>query len=303
VGQSRSADRRLALAMGLSAVLLAVEAVAGYLAHSLALLSDAGHILTDILAFGLAWFAIYQSRRPADPRRTFGYHRVEVLAAMTNGGMLVLIVLAIAVEAARRLVQPQPVQGPVVVGVALVALAANLFLAFVLRHPGMSLNERAALLHVIGDLAASAAVLVAGCVIILTGWVYADPLLSLVIAALVAWSAGKIVLDTLNILLEGTPRGLDVDRLGAEVEALPGVVSIHDVHAWALDSRRLAFSAHLVVAEQTLADAEHLVREVENLICDRFGIAHTTIQVELCHPCEEDVDEHLMHNHPHRAAS
>ncbi len=295
---SRS-GRWLAGALGLSLALLAVEVTAGLLAHSLALLSDAAHLLTDAFAFGLAWFAIVQARRPADFRRTYGYHRVEVLAAMANGGLLVLVVAGIAYEAVRRLVHPEPVLGPIVIGTAALAILVNALLALGLRRGVMSLNERAARLHVAGDLAASLGVLVTGVLIVATGWLYADPLLSLAIGALIAWNAVGIVLETLNILLEGAPRGLDLERVHRDIELMEGVESVHDLHVWSIDSRKLAFSCHAVLAEQALADAEHLIRAVENRLCEHYGIAHTTIQVELCHPCQDTGHGAGQHNHPH----
>lgn len=302
-GAGTRSQRRLAIALALSLGLLTVEAIAGVAAHSLALLSDAGHILTDAFAFALAWFAVRQAQRPADLRRTYGYHRVEVLAAMVNGALLVVVVVAIAYEAARRLQSPQHVEAPIVLGTALVAIAVNVFLAFNLRHQAMNLNERAALLHVVGDLAASFAVLVAGAVILATGWTYADPLLSLLIAGLIAWSAAQIVLETLNILLEGAPRDLDLEAVTRTVESEPGVASVHDLHVWSIDSTQLAFSCHMVVEAQGLDDAEHLVRRVETRLCEGFAIAHTTIQVEFCHPCEASPHGAFDHNHPHVHAS
>ncbi len=292
-------SNRLALALGLSLALLGVEVVAGLLAHSLALLADAGHILTDAFAFALAWFAVLQSRRPADLRRTFGYQRVEVLTAMVNGALLVGVVLAVTYEALRRLQSPPQVHAPLVVVAALIAIGVNVFLARSLHHHDMNLNERAALLHVMGDLAASISVLAAGAVILFTGWTYADPLLSLLIAGLVAWNAVQIVRETLNILLEGAPRGIDLEAVTRAVEREPGVESVHDLHVWSLDSRQLAFSCHAVLEEQPLDDAEHLVRRIETRLCGEFGIAHTTIQVELCHPCQASGHLPHAHNHPH----
>ena len=304
--RERPADSALGLALLLSLAVLGVEVVAGLAAHSLALLADAGHIVTDVAALGLAWAALRFARRPVNARRSYGYHRAGVLAGMVNGGTLVLVVLGIAYEASRRLLNPQPVQGPIVIAAALVAVAANAFIALRLRQAGRSLNIRAALLHVVGDLAASAAVVVAGLVIVLTGWLYADPLLSLAIAALIAWSAVRIMYETYNILMEGVPRHLDLPAVEAELAATPGVVSIHDVHVWGLDSEQVAFSCHLVVEEQPLAAAEHLMRTLETMLCDRYGIGHTTIQVEYCHPCAPDAEPGAghgagQHNHPHAA--
>jgi len=297
--RERPADSALGLALLLSLAVLGVEVVAGLAAHSLALLADAGHIVTDVAALGLAWAALRFARRPVNARRSYGYHRAGVLAGMVNGGTLVLVVLGIAYEASRRLLNPQPVQGPIVIAAALVAVAANAFIALRLRQAGRSLNIRAALLHVVGDLAASAAVVVAGLVIVLTGWLYADPLLSLAIAALIAWSAVRIMYETYNILMERMPRHLDLPAVEAELAATPGVVSIHDVHVWGLDSEQVAFSCHL-------AAAEHLMRPLETMLCDRYGIGHTTIQVEYCHPCAPDAEPGAghgagQHNHPHAA--
>jgi cobalt-zinc-cadmium efflux system protein len=280
--------------------ILTVEAGAGYLAHSLALLSDAGHILTDAVALGLAWLALEQAKRPADPRRTYGYHRVGILAAMTNGVTLILIVLGIGYEATRRLAHPEPVQGGLVIASAMAAIAVNSFIVFRLRHSGMSLNVRAAFLHVLGDLAASVGVLLAGIIIFLTGWLPIDPLTSIAIAILIAWGAVRIVIDTVNILLEGAPRGLDVDRVREEIESTDGVESVHDLHVWALSPEQVALSCHVVITEQLMTDAEHLMRGLEERLCQRFSIAHTTIQLEACHPCAEG-DDHAVgsHNHPH----
>jgi cobalt-zinc-cadmium efflux system protein len=286
----------------LTALILAVEALAGYFSHSLALLSDAGHILTDVVALGLAWFAVVQARRPADTRRTYGYHRVGIIAAMANGAALILIVAAIAYEAARRFMHPEPVQGGVVIVSALVAIAVNVYIALRLRGGGANLNIRAALLHVTGDLAASVGVVVSGLLIVFTGWLYADPLISVAITALIAWSAIRIVIDTLNVLLEGVPSGIDLKEVERAIRATEGVDSIHDLHVWSLSGEQLALSCHVVVPEELLAaDSEHLVRRVEEAVCDRFGIGHTTIQVEACHPCSGAALEHGVgdHNHPH----
>ena len=295
-----ASGRRLGAALALTAVILVVELAGGLVAHSLALLSDAGHMLTDVFALGLALFAIRQSHRPADARRTYGYHRVGILAALVNATTLALIVLAIVFEAARRFAQPQPVRGGVVVGVALTAIAVNAFVAMALRRQRSNLNVRAALLHVVGDLVASVGVVLAGALILLTGWTYADPLISVAISALIAWGALRIVLETVNVLMEGTPRGLDLQQVRTEMVG-HGVVSVHDLHVWSVSPEHPALSAHVVVSDQSLADAEHLVRDLEQRLCDRFGIGHSTIQVESCHPCAEIGHGAGDHNHPHPA--
>ena len=291
-------------AIALTAVVLVVEVAGGLLSHSLALLSDAGHVLTDVFALGLAWFALAQSRRPADRRRSYGYQRVTVLAALVNAVTLIVIVLAIGFEAVRRLMAPEPVQGGIVIASALVGIAVNAYVIFGLRGEaspggGKSLNMRAAFLHVAGDIGASVGVLVAGAVILLTGWLYIDPLLSLAIAVLIAYGAWGIVRETVNLLMEGTPREVDLGDVTREISATDRVTGLHDLHVWALSSEETALSVHVVVGECPLSDAKHLVRDLEQRLCGRFDIGHTTIQVESCHPCGEIEHGAGAHNHPH----
>ncbi len=294
------AEGALKQAFFLTAIILVLEAAAGLFAHSLALLADAGHILTDGVALGLAWFAIRQAERPADARRTYGYHRVGILTALANGLTLVLIVLWIAYEAAQRLAHPQAVNGGFVVIAALLAIGINTFIALRLRGQAANMNVGAAMLHVLGDLAASVGVVVAGLIILLTGWLYADPLISVAIAVLIAWGAVKIVLDTANVLLEGVPRNIDLGAVQSQIRRTSGVDAVHDLHVWSVSGQDIALSCHVVVPLQTLSAAEHLVRELEQSVCSRFGIAHTTIQVEACHPCTEDTEHATgQHNHPH----
>ena len=290
---------RLRLALGLTLVILVVELAGGLLSHSLALLSDAGHVLTDVFALGLAWFAIEQSKRPADQRRSYGYQRVGILAALLNAVALIVIVLAIGFEAVRRLMAPELVQGGTVIATALVAIAINVFVLLTLRAEVNNLNLRAALLHVTGDVAASAGVVIAGGVILLTGWLYIDPLLSLAIAALIAYGAWGIVRETVNLLMEGTPPDINMAAVSSEISGTDLVTGVHDLHVWALSSEDVALSCHIVIADTSLGDAEHVVRDLEGRLCSQFAIGHTTIQVESCHPCGEIHHGAGEHNHPH----
>lgn len=287
-------------ALALTFVILLVELAGGLLSHSLALLSDAGHVLTDVFALGLAWFAVEQAKRPADQRRTYGYQRVSILAALLNSVTLVVIVIAIAFEAVRRLAAPEPVQGGLVVVAALVGIAINGVVILALRGHSRSLNLRTALLHVTGDVAASVGVVVAGVVILLTGWLYIDPLLSLAIAALIAYGAVGIVRETVNLLMEGTPGEIDLAAVRSAISGTDLITGVHDLHVWALSSEELALSCHVVIDDCSLADAEHVVRGLEARLCDRFGIGHTTIQVESCHPCGDIRHGAGSHNHPHQ---
>jgi len=300
--QVRSRGSVLKVALALTCVVLAVELAGGLLSHSLALLSDAGHVLTDVFALGLAWFAVAQANRPADARRSYGYHRVSILAALVNSVTLIVIVIAIAYEAIRRLAHPEPVQGGIVIVAALLGIAINAFVAFGLRGHARSLNVRAALLHVIGDIGASVGVVAAGVVILFTGWLYIDPLLSLGIAVLIAFGAWGIVRETVNLLMEGTPREIDLAAVTQEITGSDLVTGMHDLHVWALSSDEMALSCHVVVGECPLGDAEHVVRDLESRLCEKFDIGHTTIQVESCHPCGEIHHGAGDHNHPHEHA-
>jgi len=286
-------------ALALTCVILAVEFAGALISHSLALMADAGHVLTDVFALGLAWFAVEQSKRPADRRRSYGYQRVSILAALVNSVTLIVIVIAIAYEAVRRFANPQPVQGAVVIIAALVAIAVNVYVVFGLRGHGKNLNIRAALLHVTGDIGASAGVVLAGAVILLTGWLYIDPILSLGIAALIAFGAWQIVRETVNLLMEGTPSDINLGDVTSEITATDHVISMHDLHVWALSSEETALSVHVVLQECPLGEAEHVVRDLEGRLCGRFAIGHTTIQVESCHPCGEIHHGAGEHNHPH----
>jgi cobalt-zinc-cadmium efflux system protein len=295
--RDRGATLRWALV--LTCLVLAVELAGGLLSHSLALLSDAGHVLTDVFALGLAWFAVAQANRPADKRRSYGYHRVSILAALVNSIVLIGIVIAIGYEALRRLANPEPVQGGIVIVAALVGIAINAYVAFGLRGDGHNLNMRAALLHVTGDIGASIGVVLAGAVILLTGWLYIDPLLSIAIAVLIAYGAWRIVRETVNLLMEGTPSDIDLAAVTSEITGTKLISGMHDLHVWALSSDDMALSVHVVVDDCPLGEAEHVVRDLEQRLCDRFSIGHTTIQVESCHPCGEINHGAGKHNHPH----
>jgi cobalt-zinc-cadmium efflux system protein len=297
--QLSQAGGKLRLALALMLAVLLIEFAGGLLSHSLALLSDAGHVLTDVFALGLAWLAVEQSKRPADQRRSYGYQRVGILAALLNSVTLVVIVIAIAYEAVRRLVSPEPVQGGIVIATALVGIALNTLVVLSLRSGGRNLNLRAALLHVTGDVAASTGVVVSGAVILLTGWLYVDPLLSLAIAGLIAFGAWGIVRETVNLLMEGTPPDIDLAAVTSEITNNNTVKSVHDLHVWALSPESMALSAHVVIDDTSLADAEHVMREIEQRLCARFAIGHSTIQVESCHPCGEIHHGAGDHNHPH----
>lgn len=288
---------RLARAFFLTLLILVVELAGGLWSHSLALLSDAGHVTTDILALGLAWYAVRVAQRRPDEARSFGYHRAGILAAMANGAVLIVLVFVILVEAAQRLAHPEPVQGGIVIVSALAGVGVNAYIALSFREAGANLNIRAAVLHAVGDLLASLGVILSGLLILFTGWLFADPLVSVLIAALIGWNALNLVRETVNILLEGTPRGMQLSLVRREIAAVGGVASAHDLHVWSLSSEHTALSVHVVVDQGH--DSELVMRGVEARVCESFGIGHTTIQVELTQPCPAESDHLSEHNHPH----
>jgi cobalt-zinc-cadmium efflux system protein len=274
-------EQRLAVAAALTGLFMLAEVVGGYVSGSLALIADAGHMLTDFASLALAWYGFRLARRPADWRRTYGYDRFSVLAAFTNGIALFVIAAWIAVEAWHRLSQPTEVLGGVMMWVALAGLGVNVAVFYVL-HSGahQNLNIRAATLHVLGDLLGSVAALVAALVIMTTGWMPIDPLLSVLVAAIILRSAWTVVAESGHILLEGAPSGLDSRVLAADlVETVPDVIDIHHVHAWSISKERPMITLHARISE-TAGDPEAITAEIKQRLKDRFRIAHATIEIE-----------------------
>jgi cobalt-zinc-cadmium efflux system protein len=271
--------RALAVALALTASYTVAEVVGGIVAGSLALLADAVHMLSDNVALALALVAAWLATRPATPERTFGYKRAEVLAALANGVMLVALAIWIFVEAAMRLGDPGDVLGGWMLAIALVGLAVNLAAGLVLfRARSDNLNVEGAFRHVFADLLGSLGVAVAGVVILTTGWVEADPLVSILIGLLVLASAWSILRDSTAILLEAAPRGVDTAALGRRLAGAPGVVEVHDLHVWTITSGFPALSAHVLVRPGE--DCHGRRRELERMLLDEFGIDHTTLQVD-----------------------
>ncbi len=284
----RGETRPLSLALGLVLAFAVVEVVAGVAAGSLALLADAGHMASDAGALAVALFAAWLGRRAATPQRSFGWRRAEILAALANGLGLVVIAIVILVEAGRRLSDPTEVVGAVVLVTGVAGLAVNIFTARIL-HPSSesSLNMRAAFRHVLADLVSSLGVIAAALVVLATGWPYADPLLGILIGLLVVWSAWSIVRESLGVLLEGTPVGIDAHEVGRRMAAVPGVVDVHDLHIWTITSGFPALSAHVLVLPS--ADCHAIRRELEALIRERFALTHATLQVEHAGAAQEPV--------------
>jgi cobalt-zinc-cadmium efflux system protein len=280
------AKQTLRLAFFLTLIIVAAEVIGGLLAHSLALLSDAGHALTDIFALGLAWFAMAQAERPANARKTFGYHRVGILAALINAITLILVAIWILYEAVQRFQHPEPIQPLFMFAAAGIGIAINLYIGFGLQKEKENLNARAAALHVFGDVGASLGVIVAALVILLTGWTPIDPILSVGIAVLIALGAWRIVGETTTILLEAVPRDIDMDMLVQDMKDTAGVQDVHDLHVWCIASGMYALSCHALITDQRTSESALILRSLETRLAEKYRIGHSTIQFE-CHAHQE----------------
>lgn len=278
------------MALVFTATYMVAEIVGGFVANSLALLADAGHMFSDAAALGLSLVAVMLAQRPATSNRTYGFHRAEILAALTNGAALLVLAVLIAREAWGRLSDPPEVQGGLMLLVAAGGLAINLVNLMILsggRHH--NLNVRGAWLHVMADTLGSVGAILAGAAIYFLGWSWADPVASFVIASLVLYSAWGLVRETLDVLMEGVPKGISVDDVAAALRGISGVLDAHDLHVWSLTSGRNIATTHLVIAED--ADHQGIIDAANRTLAERFAIAHATIQVEhdelanRCNPC------------------
>jgi cobalt-zinc-cadmium efflux system protein len=276
----RGADRRaLAIVFALTSTFMVAEVIGGLVTGSLALLADAGHMLSDALSLGIALFAVWLSGRPATPNRSFGYKRAEILAALFNGATLVAISIWIFVEAYRRFFEPPEILGGWMLAVAALGLVVNVAGAVILwRSGGESLNLQGALRHVLADVLGSVGAIAAALVILATGWWYADPIISVLIGLLVLASSWRLVRDSINILLEGTPPDIDAGEVGRSMAGIPGVAEVHDLHVWTITSGFPALAAHVLVGRDEDCHARR--RDLEEVLAREYGIEHTTLQVD-----------------------
>jgi cobalt-zinc-cadmium efflux system protein len=281
-------SRRLRVALALNVVLVGAQVAFGLAADSLGLLADAGHNLSDVAALVVSLVAVQWARRAPTAERSYGYHRGTILAALGNAAMILAVTGFILYEGMRRLAEPHPVQGGLVLVVALVAFAVNAGSAVVLHGHGDDLNMRSALLHMVGDAAASLGVAAAGLVILLTGrFLWLDPMASMAIAVLIAVEAFRLVRQAVEVLLESTPRDVKLDRLTATIGEVEGVETVHDLHVWSLSSDVRALSAHVVLAGRpSLREAQVVGERIKAAVAKPFAIAHTTLELE-CEPCAE----------------
>jgi cobalt-zinc-cadmium efflux system protein len=301
---SHSAGGRLKLGIIISSLIFLAEIIGGLLANSLALLSDAGHVLTDIVALSLSAYALRQAQRPPDHRMTFGYHRLGVVVAVVNALAIFGIAGFIIYEAVQRLQAPPDVDSPVMLGVAVIGLTANLVVAFWLREAQKeSINIKSAFLHVVGDALASIGVIIGAIIIMLTGLTAADAVVSVVIALIIAVSAWGILSEAVKVLLEAAPGHVNLVVLAGEIAAIPGVEGVHDLHVWSLTPQLHALSAHIVIGDRMTSETARVRGDVERLLGDQYGITHTTLQVEClnCGPggilCNPENGNHLLPPH------
>lgn len=300
------ATKVLKISLAVTLAYIALLVFAGVRAHSLALLSEAGHNLSDFLALLLSLVAVYFQSRPASSTKTYGYQRAGVLAALVNAGSLVVVSFFIFYEAFRRLQNPEHVQASVMMWVAGAGVLMNGVIAFLLYRSGGDVNIRSALLHEVGDTLSTAAVIIGGWAILVTGNYWIDSVLSLGIGALILWSGFGIVRETLNILLEGTPRGMKLERIEAAMRSIEGVNDVHDLHVWSIGSETHALSCHISIADIPPSVSERILRDVKECLLRDFRIDHTTIQFEhavceVAHGCVIPVPESGAEHHHHHS--
>jgi cobalt-zinc-cadmium efflux system protein len=299
-----SPKRVLKISLGVTAAYVVLLVVAGIRSHSLALLSEAGHNLSDFLALSLSLVAVYLQSRPASSTKTYGYHRAGVLAALVNAVSLVGVAFFIFYEAFRRLQHPEHVQAWMMMWVAAAGVLMNGVIALLLYRSGSDVNIRSALLHEIGDTLSTAAVIAGGWIILATGNFWIDSALSLGIGVLILWSGFGIVRETLNILLEGTPRGVKLELVESTIRSIDGVNDVHDLHCWSIGSETRALSCHIAIADIPPSASERILRDVKDRLHQHFRIDHTTIQFEhveceVAHGCIIPVGESEAHHHSH----
>jgi cobalt-zinc-cadmium efflux system protein len=303
---SKLIGRRLLLAVIITVALVIGESAAGYFSNSLALLSDAGHNFADAFALVLSWYGLWISRRPSSARRTYGQHRVGILVALVNAVVLVLIALLILWEAVSRFRQPESVQSAPMIVVALIAILLNTVISLWLRHAARDdLNVRSAYMHMLSDVVAAAGVVVAGLVVAFTGSLLADPFVSVLISIFILWSSWGILKESVNVLLEGVPQGVEMEAVEQTINAVDGVLAVHDLHVWTVGPGAIACSVHIIVAEQTVREGQQILRNVVHELAHHFNINHTTVQIEVeghesneMYCCiEAAADAHAGHHH------
>lgn len=282
----KNAGLRLGLSLGLTFAFVFVEVIAGLWSNSLALLTDAAHNFTDVVALGLSWYALRIATRPAHAGKTFGYHRSGILVALFNAASLVLISFGIFSEAWQRIQTPPEVESGILIGVGLLAFIINLFTAWLVKEGSEhDLNMRSAFLHLMGDVLSTLGAVAAGVVILFTGWNWLDPLVSVLIGVLILWNAWGILRQAINILLESAPSDIDMQAMLTDLKAVPGVKDVHDLHVWSLTENMRMLSAHIVTNDQPISAGAALQQTINQMLSERYKIVHATLQLE-CACCQ-----------------
>jgi cobalt-zinc-cadmium efflux system protein len=280
----------LKIALIIVAVIMVVEVIGGILSNSLSLLGDAGHMLVDVLSLGLSLIALNLARRPATATRTYGFHRSEILAALANGVLLVLVSVYVFYESFQRFKNPPTVQTGIMLVVAVIGLLGNLITIRLLRnHHKENLNVKGAFLHVVGDTLSSVGVIAGGIIIAVTGWKIVDPLIAVMIGLIILWGAVSLVRESVDILLETVPAHVELEKVTAAITAVPGVQELHDVHIWTITSGIYALSMHILIKDQMLSRTTEITAAVKETLAEKFNITHTTFQLEneKCESCAE----------------
>ena len=282
---NRQVNRRLALSLGITLAFVVIEILAGIFANSLALLTDAAHNFTDVLALALTWWALWVTTKPAHAGKTFGYHRAGILVALANSTTLALIALGIFYEAYKRFVAPTAVQADILIGVGAAAIIVNLVTALLVRRGAEhDLNLKSAFLHLMGDVLSTVGAVVAGILILFTGLNWIDPLVSVFIGLLILWNAWGILRESVDILMESTPNDIDLHKLVEDVMGVDGVSGVHDLHVWSISQGLRTLSAHVVTDDVTISAGARIQAAVSQLLGQEYGINHATLQLE-CDGC------------------
>ena len=280
--------KRLALSLFLTLAFVIFEAAAGIFGNSLALLTDAGHNLTDVIALGLSWFAIRLTAQPANARKTYGYHRAGILAAVINSTTLILIAIGVFYEAYKRLVTPSEVNSGILISVGIIAVIINLVTALLVRRGSENdLNLRSAFVHLMGDVFSTIGAVIAGVIIYFTKANWLDPLVSVLIGVLILYNAWGILRDAMDILLESTPRDVDIKTMVDELVKVDGVLGVHDLHVWSLTQSLRTMSAHILIKDIPISAGADIQRKVNEILYHRYNIGHATLQLE-CMDCDPD---------------
>lgn len=296
--RSLNGQKGLTIALFITFLMMVAEVIGGIISNSLALLSDAGHMFTDIFALALSLFALKFGERPATAKKTYGFYRLEILASLINGSILVLISSYIFYKAYQRILDPPDIKAPIMMWIAFLGLVVNILAAFFLRKTSKeNLNVRGAYLHIIGDALSSIGVLVGGVIILITGWFRIDSILSILIGIVIINGAYGLVKESVDILLEATPKDIDLEEVIGAIKKIEGVKDIHHVHLWAITSGIYALSGHILIEDILTSKSTQILEDINCLLRERFRIDHTTLQFE-CESCEDSLVCRLERNHP-----